>query len=1528
MSCSLNDIKNDSMAVVRNLIKGNATTVSFTKKGDALITPSSNSKKVNTQAKALRMAEAKVRQIDNWSKEKFGTDAYTGQWTSISQSPSDVRIQLTFPKSLEKLYEKKIAIDQARELQEQDAERAGVLYSDDYLFDELPQSQDGFQYGLYLDKKRNIRDYFSTRISVLENMSNKSKSDFEQISEYKEVVKKLNKDINALEDENAVLENFFNYFNNDLKIIKDILLNNKTMDNLLSARNLVDEMAFITGFDPENNTRENPAYFSDSDFHELNSEQKKLFDEFAAELNSIDIQLTNAETTFLNEGLQNELTDDSEQQAEQISWFAKNFLPIDGSSDSSPIMKYVRKTYDDAVGKSETYTLRQSLQSIKDNLNQVLKNNNDTFDIFKRKDDNGNLRIASKYNNTWNEFSNIINKKFNDIRELTYKKNKDVEDYQKIRSERTKLFDSMNGNVEFIDVRRIPELLNNQELKGSFSNFFLEQQEADNYKEELITLIMGESSNRKAAEKIYDNIVNEQLDNLHSFQVDMNRYLQRLLKEENIDNFNELSDKSKNFYYEVYYTNSPFAFADSYNNTGTSTVKKMFLNNNNQNLTNDIATLEYQTIIPKNNEFIDKDFESKIESNEEYFEAWNMLDTATRYINKNRKYKARYGEVIKQDALLYEQDLYKQNVDSILSLGKHYSKLVIDRIKDTLSTSKYKDENNVVLGSGVTSIEERVNNSLRLKQKVVTKLGLNLTDAVTKSGLSEKTIEYFNSITDIPIPKNFIVNEYLEKIARNEILSGQTEDMIDSLSGQLEVVEKFKAKKEIETKLLFLKNLIERESKEIDPKKRDNNVRSVIDFINANLYNINNRANWGIKNPLRTNKDAGTQLFKYAEEETIKEIDNSINFIKEIIKESNDQNLIEEAQADIDALIAYKNSKGKIISPGSITETITIKIPILAGLGLNIPSQIGNLFMGNLAGRQNDGLEWTNGNFIAADSYTRKWKIARRKLSKKERSNHKLTNTLIDGLGVFQNSANEIHKVKESNIKNSALKYATNPLHIVGDMEKNIQRPQILSKLADVTVEGNNGELVPVFNSKNLSDPHPAFTLNNGVLKLKPEFDNEKNRNTWINRNSQEYANLFGESGEIPKMIARINGDYRESSNMGIKNSTLGAMFMMFKTWMPAFIQRRYGRKDGVVTGLFNSGRTSETVMLQAMTASSYFLSGATIYLSPLFTVMGTAAYMGYRTFKKSQQDDVNYLKALTDEIKNTKLKLSYIKTPFQLAAGIAGKFAQQSTNLLTGKQLISNDAVAKLSGIKQKEEESDSDFEMNKARLNFLLTEASTTLTLLMLKGLVNATLFPDEEEEKKYKELNGFYDKIKNDPDSTLYYFAENMLSRFSNDVNLLNDGLSMLSSLQLGTVDKITGILDAVYYQAVDGDYTRGPNKGKNRIWTKTSQFFIPRGMTDFSLGFGKTVREDYKKKDLVNRVFMSDLDKYENERQKQRSERKIELEKEYENRYKNKSKDYINKKIQKKLLNEFPTIKKYFNEDGTLKPNKSNKIERYN
>jgi len=1087
-----------------------------------------------------------------------------------------------------------------------------------------------------------------------------------------------------------------------------------------------------------------------------------------------------------------------------------------------------------------------------------------------------------------------------------------------------------------MDIRKLPELMNDPELQANFGTFF-KRDEAEDYKEEIIQSLIGSSGNRQVAERIYNRMIEDQRNKIYAFEISMEQYKSRLFKKNGVDSIENLPETDRNFFLQKYYTESPFAFAEAYEATGTPNVTKVYYNDNVKKTASEVGDMRYISYLPKSNRFMDTKFETEIASDPTLYKAWEMFEDSLEYINRNRKYSKNDSKSM-DDSLTYEYDMYKQHATDLLGMIGYFGKSLRDRIQNVFSTTKYVDTNkDMKLQGSIRSIDEVIEQKMKPLIAMAEAQGLKVNQVYALDSLPESMRNMI--IKEIPnIEPGFVLKDAFRQMVERSVLDGQKLDLIDTLSSQLENVEMFKAKKEIETKMLFARNMIEKVKKIGDGYRKKHAINVVRAFINKHLYGVNNRPNWMTYK--KSDKNFGA-VFDTHEREMIAELNKAINFIKENITEANK----EQALEDIKELEQIRDSKGKVVTTGSLFETVAIKLNILVGLGLNVPSQIGNWFMGNIAGRQNDGLEWSEGNYPKAASYTRKWKIARRKLTKKEKQKYKLTNTLIDGLGIFQNSANELDRIKESAYQNKLLKFVSNPLHIVGEMEKTIQRPQILAMMGDVLIKDKNGNTVPAFDVNNTSDPHPAFELDsNGNLKLKEEFDTKENQDTWIKRNSQEYVDLFGESGIVPSMIARINGDYRSTSSTLIKETSVGSLMMMFKTWLPAFIMRRYGKKDGVISGLGESGRSGQAVSLSAMTALMYGGIGAGILVSPLLAAGLTGAYLGYKKHRKLIAEEGNYLRNLLKDIQKSIFDLQFGLGIVRIGAATGVKTVQQGTDLLFGKRYLSNDLINDVAGFKQMDGETTDEFEKNKARLQFLLTEASTTLTLLMLKVLVNATLFPDEDEEEKYKDDKGTEDfdwsnpldnniaeRYINQPDVAFYYFLENMLTRFASDANLMNDPAALsqtfLSGSMTSTYNKHQFLLNSFIEQYNNGNYQRGPNEGKNRILVNLGKTIVPKGLSDFTLGFGRTMNQDYQLKDPINRIYRSDFDKLEDERKSQRNERKLELRKQYEKRYPQYSKDKIEKKIQRKLRKEFPTIKKYFYPDGSLKPTKKRKVEKY-
>lgn len=105
-------------------------------------------------------------------------------------------------------------VESAREQQKKDAKRAGVEYTDDYLYSEIlnvtptPNTPEAYDYGLMLDNKIEYKNYLSNRINILKEVPNQTKEIKRQIAQLKSAVKSLSNDIRELNKVDNVLENF------------------------------------------------------------------------------------------------------------------------------------------------------------------------------------------------------------------------------------------------------------------------------------------------------------------------------------------------------------------------------------------------------------------------------------------------------------------------------------------------------------------------------------------------------------------------------------------------------------------------------------------------------------------------------------------------------------------------------------------------------------------------------------------------------------------------------------------------------------------------------------------------------------------------------------------------------------------------------------------------------------------------------------------------------------------------------------------------------------------------------------------------------------------------------------------------------------------------------------------------------------------------------------------------------------------------------------------------------------------------
>jgi len=488
------------------------------------------------------------------------------------------------------------------------------------------------------------------------------------------------------------------------------------------------------------------------------------------------------------------------------------------------------------------------------------------------------------------------------------------------------------------------------------------------------------------------------------------------------------------------------------------------------------------------------------------------------------------------------------------------------------------------------------------------------------------------------------------------------------------------------------------------------------------------------------------------------------------------------------------------------------------------------------------------------------------------------------------------------------------------------------------------GESVKVFDPTG-EDSMPAFTRDsNGVIRMKKEFDNERNRDTWEKKSTEEYASIFGESGTLPKTIARMNGDYRSTSTVRSKNTSLGSVMMMFKTWLPAAIMRKYGRKDGVIKGLSDKGYGSNVLGVDAVNKLAFGAMGASLFFNPLVALGITAGYLGTKAYLRSTKSEINEVKESMSKLKRLSAAINFTGMA-QGTAGVLSKAVLQSIPKLVYAKGASNATVAKVAGINPNDFEDVETYKRAVGEMNYILEETLTTLRLLSMKllvGMLASAIFTDEDEEEYRKlESEGFYTRLKEMPEYAMYVTTENLLNRFSQDVNLMNSPTDIFKTILFGNTatayesfERTSADMNKV--MSGEFEYTSGAKEDQNIVATLAAKTFLPKGAVDVlssgdypSLGFETTSRKDYTKDDFTNQLFFSDRKIAKKNWTAARAKYKKELEEKIENnpaeyshlteeRKEQMMQDLINAKYPSLFTKKYTKKKAFFDENDKATP----------
>lgn len=1398
-----------------------------------------------------------------------------------------------------------------------------------------------FNYTETLEHRRNLKDSVDRKIQLLQNeelREGTSRAQLEQIASLKELSISLFKEIQFLEKNDGDINAFIDNLESDVKNMMT-LLSNPTVENLEFVRKYKEMIDYFTtdgknGFlktaFPSMKKNKPDVYASIIAAQKGLAEVDTLFDGLV-KLKIVEKiehflrqkeENVNATDSFINEEAQRLYEEQLEEQ-DEISFGLKYYTRMDNQEEKgNALASVIKKSYDDAVRNNGKKGVEDRLLAKEKSITaRLLATGNfigsffskkATWDIFKT-DNKGEERLINPFTVTWQKF-----KKKNEIRQKTisrifYNFSATTSDAQLNTID--KHYEELNKEVDFVDIRKLPELINNPNFVEFGSNFNQNSQEAQDYKDQLIDS-MGQRE--------YNKLIKEAEDNINSFMIEKDVRLSQLLEEYKVTNIKDLqqvmfdagAENVWNFYLQNFYTKSPFVFSENHFDQGTGNkIAKVFFIENKQYLNYDArANLEYSTFTPKSK--YKEDRFDVIKNDPTFLEAWELMDELVEYSNKNG------SDYTSETDLNTDLGHERKNTHILMDILGLLSPNVLTNLKrinskftKTISGTEYQSETGEdrrITGQRTTT-ESKIQNQFRK---------LIAIDGLKEAEMSE-----------------IYIQKYREKALELVNQEADNENLLHNIVTGSQTTGAFKAKKEVETYINFLAN-------QLRGVKSRKDFSSIVDyFVNRNLYGIQNRGKTE-KGTLRNNFGGKIKHYPEEHEKIRAELKVGIKTVKKLLKANPTSTDLQKQLSDLEAMmedgVLYVNGR-------DVSEAILFKIKAFTAFAINGSAQVTNMAIASANAYEVDGRAgyWKAGAYTKAMSFARKYKNVGAITTKKMAEQRKIMDLFLKSADLVQNSANEIYKEQTSRYGSAIKEVIKNPTNFVGEVEKTIQKPQLLALLSSVEITDKTGNTVSVFDVD--SGTFPAFEISEGVLVLKEEFDTKENADTFIRFNSQSAANIFGESGKLPKAIAYINGDYRDSTSYLAEKYLVTAMTLMFKRWAIATIYK----KAGIYKRLSENDQNVASIGYQMLKAGIFATSvGSAGIIAGVSMPMVLAAGIGFyaikhrQTFLKTIEGDSKVLENIYKNTQEAQLGLSVEKfmkggaTVATLAISTAAQAVLNMPSRFIGRDVIDSDKLKALVYIDKKNLK---DKTVQEIQDDLYFLQTSTALVVRnMIYGVMLHSLysildpgFDDDEEKEAYKKLlkeekGVSVQTISEYPALATYYALNNMLSSFAEDMSITENVTGLQRMGQVGSMGDIYNIAEAF----VQGDEYkrayRGNEVGDSKALVLAKKYVTPSSIS--FLGFGKKTERNYNAKGLVDTYYKTNfetLSELQSEfKEAAKKVKKEELKQELEYDMAEDKPKWLSNQLTKFSGDEYPSLKlDDFYEDGTLTPEGDSKIENY-
>ena len=801
-----------------------------------------------------------------------------------------------------------------------------------------------------------------------------------------------------------------------------------------------------------------------------------------------------------------------------------------------------------------------------------------------------------------------------------------------------------------------------------------------------------------------------------------------------------------------------------------------------QNILSDSNKVEYWTVLKDMSEFIKNSYQLSSSGRLEYPKINKRLSERAienlKSLQTNRKAFGIIGKTFKSYLHEYKSLFYGDSKDKNYEENKvvstyidSSSKEIKDKVRVLMLKSGGKLKYKEALEQARAEVLPNYSSDINTLFKAMTAEAAMHEARVEMQPIAQSMIEYFKTITipdgskDDKVRKNAVnkLETYYKSIILNQNLDN-TNTIVGKPNKHLKKLKITKLYSDAEKSLMKDLGVILEEGLQDNLKLKSN--ESVLEETVKNdngttTISIINNSTGKIRKETLDNKG---NLFKMEDSVEGKNyVFQAIINDGEILYNSSGKIVdFETFNQEIKNYIQDKiNSLGQDTTLAGITDGI-LKTIIWNSLAFSPVSGIFNRIEGKHSAMLMDltGEYWTPGNIDIANqmmAFSNIKKIALERLPKDmqgAKQQVEIFDLLVKKLDVLQDRKNELQK----NVSKTSWSNIINPFKwSVDNPEFKNQGAIMLAILMDTKING-----IPLLNKE--TGKFEAFHIQDGVLKLKPEFEG------LIDFGSEEFSTL---TSKMVDAISHSQGDYDINDIKKYKTNLAGRSSTLFLTWMPEHINQRWGVVGDNSYNYFTgkkkrNGRYITAAKANPVNFVSYWLmTGAITYGSlGLVATAGVGVLGAYilasrlKVLSKNTGRDINYIREFIGLLQHIVAEsLNYPSRMLNLKKGRIGNSVFLAGDLLQGNNLTPEEIGA----------------------IQSMARELAFMLNSLLIKFAIAALMYDDDDDRESQKRQ--------------YYNFMQNQLSRsitslsvFTNPDAFMKDNTKVAFLSQLANVSQL--------------------------------------------------------------------------------------------------------------------------------------------